>query len=210
MKRAAQEARYLADRGYPSDSAVAYVSNHHRLPEEQRIVLRRIMVPGELALQRMAKILMLDDLRGEEVFVDGYNALITAESLLAGYSVYLCDDGFVRDTRGYFRRHKSSSIAKNALFQILDLLAEACPSRIDILLDEQISHSGELACAVRSLMEERTLEGDARCVKDVDHQLKICGKIVASSDGNVIDAAPNAIDLPAEIARRRRISIQIV
>jgi hypothetical protein len=35
----------------------------------------------------------------------------------------------------------------------------------------------------------------------VDHLLKACGSIVASSDGNVIDAAAAAIDLPGEIAR---------
>jgi hypothetical protein len=198
------------DRGYPSASAIAFVCNHYRLEEEQRIVLARIVVPADLALQRMAKSLMLENLRGRAVFVDGYNALITAESLLAGCSAYLCDDGFIRDTRGYFRRYKSSTIAKNALIEILDILADSNASRVDILLDEQISHSGELACTIRLMMQERHLAGEVRCVRDADHQLKICGEVVASSDGNVIDAALNAIDLPAEIARRHKISTQII
>jgi len=173
-------------------------------------VLTRCIVPADTALLRMAKSLRLETLRGRTVFVDGYNALITTESLLAGFPVYLCDDGLFRDTRGYFRRHKSSYIASNALYEILDLLAEAAPSRLEVLLDEQISHSGELAREVRSQMEERHLVGEVRCVKDVDHQLKACGGIVASSDGNVIDAASSIIDIPAEIARRRGIIAQII
>jgi hypothetical protein len=35
----------------------------------------------------------------------------------------------------------------------------------------------------------------------VDHLLKACGSIVASSDGNVIDAAAAVIDLPMAIAK---------
>ncbi|WP_394339429.1 DUF434 domain-containing protein, partial [Methanosaeta sp. UBA458] len=29
--KALEEARYLVDRGYPKDSAVRFISNHHRL-----------------------------------------------------------------------------------------------------------------------------------------------------------------------------------
>jgi len=59
-------------------------------------------------------------------------------------------------------------------------------------------------------MAQMGLEGDALCQRDVDRQLKCCRKIVASSDGIVIDSAPEAIDLPAEIARRRGIKATII
>jgi hypothetical protein len=153
----------------------------------------------------MAKALRLHTLRGKVVYVDGYNTLITTESLLGQYPVYLCDDGFLRDTRGFFKNYKASRISVYALCEILDLLATAMPARIEVLLDQQISRSGELAREVRRLMAERTLPGAARCARDVDHQLKVCGSIVASSDGNVIDAASSVIDLPGEIARRHGI-----
>jgi hypothetical protein len=200
----------LVDRGYPNDSAVRYVSDHHRLQEEQRIVLLRTIVSADTALRRMAKVLRLHTLCGRAVFVDGYNVLITTQSLLAGFPVYLCDDGFLRDTRGFFRSYKAAPIAVSALSDILDLLAFAGAARVEVLLDQQISRSGELAKEVRGLMAERALPGAARCARDVDHQLKVCGSIVASSDGNVIDAASNVIDLPGEIAIRRGISPLLV
>jgi hypothetical protein len=196
----------LVDRGYPSDSAVRIVSDHHRLPEEQRFVLRRTIISAETALRRMAKAQQIQALRGRVVFVDGHNVLITTESLLAGYPVYLCDDGFFRDSRGVFRSYKASLITVCAFSEILDLLACARPSHVEMLLDQQISRSGELAKEVRGLMAERDLPGEAWCARDVDHQLKVCGSIVATSDGNVIDAASRVIDLPLEIAKRRGIS----
>lgn len=169
-------------------------------------MLQRTIVSADTALRRMAKALRLHTLRDRAVFVDGYNTLITTQSLLAGYPVYLCDDGFLRDTRGFFKSDKASRITFCAFSEILDLLAQAMPARVEVLLDQQISRSGELAKEVRRLMAERDLPGEARCARDVDHQLKACGSIVASSDGNVIDAASDVIDLPAEIARGRGIS----
>jgi hypothetical protein len=151
----------------------------------------------------MAKALRLHALADRVVFVDGYNTSITTHSLLAGYPVYLCDDGFLRDTRAFFRCNKALQAASNAFSEILDLLAYARPSRVEVLLDQQISRSGELANEVRSMMAKRAISGAARCARDVDHQLKVCASIIATSDGNVIDAASSVIDLPGEIARGR-------
>jgi hypothetical protein len=203
-------ARLLVDRGYPAGSAVRYASDHHRLPEEKRMLLRRVVISAKTALFRMAKARNHSDLFGKSVFLDGYNTIITVESLLAGYPVYLCDDGFVRDTRGLFRRYRAGPVTFSAIDEILGLLCEAGPSRVEVLLDSQISRSGGLAGELRRLMAERHLPGDAQCVRDVDHQLKICGGVVASTDGNVIDCAIEAIDLPAEIARRRGLIPRIV
>jgi hypothetical protein len=191
------------DRGYPKQSAVRYVSDHHRLPEEQRFVLIRVIVPAKIARARAAKALSLALLHAEEVYVDGYNVLIAVESLLAGYPVYSCDDGFLRDTRGIFRSYKISEYTLPALTEILDLLRLASPERVEVLLDQQISRSGELAGKMREQMASRGLRGGASTLKDVDRKLKSVWGIVATSDGNVIDAAARAVDIPAEIARRR-------
>ncbi len=196
------------DRGYPAASAVRFVSDHHRLTEVQRMVLQRVIIPAGIALSRMDKALSLHEIRGREIFLDGYNCIITSESLLEGFAVYLCDDGFLRDTRGFFRRYRASRRATRPIQEILGLLAGA--GRAVFLLDCQISRSGELAAEIRGLMAQMGLEGDALCLRDVDRQLKCCQKIVASSDGIVIDSSPEAIDLPAEIARRRGIKATII
>lgn len=171
-------------------------------------MLRRTVIAKEIAQSRMAKTVVLPALRSKAVFVDGYNVLITTESLRAGFPVYLCDDGFLRDVRGIFRSYRPSQDTSSALQEILNLLAEAGPAKVAILLDQQMSGSGELAGQIRIHMADLGLPGEARTARDADHQLKICsvGAIVATSDGNVIDAASSVIDLPAEIARRLSIT----
>ena len=198
------------DRGYPAASAVRFVSDHHRLTEVQRMVLQRVIIPAGIALSRMDKALSLHEIRGREIFLDGYNCIITSESLLEGFAVYLCDDGFLRDTRGFFRRYRASQRASRPIQEILSLLAEAGTGRAVFLLDSQISRSGELAGEIRGLMAQMSLLGEALCLRDVDRQLKSCRDIVASSDGIVIDSASEAIDLLAEIARRLGIKVGIL
>lgn len=197
--------RYLLDQGYPKESAVRFVSDHYRLPQEGRFALIRVTLPAELARKRKAKTIPLEALQGKVLFVDGYNVLIAVESLLRGLPVYEGDDGFIRDTQGIFRSYKASEITVPALSLILDLLASAAPFRAEILLDQQISMSGKLAALIREMMAERNLPGTARTEKFVDYQLKTAEGAVATADGNVIDSAMCAIDIPGRIAEMRGI-----
>jgi hypothetical protein len=199
--------RYLVNRGYPKDSAIRFVSNHHRLQNDQRFVLARVVVPSDVASQRRSKAISLEALRKREVFVDGYNVLIVAESLLAGCSIYLSDDGFLRDTRGIFRSYKASEFTVPAISEILEILMIGGPERVEVLLDQQISMSGQMAAQIEVMMAKRDLTWSARTIQDVDRQLKMKQEIVATADGNIIDAASHVIDLPLWIAKRKGISI---
>jgi len=199
--------RYLVNRGYPKDSAIRFVSNHHRLPIEQRFVLARVVVASSIACRRLSKAIHLEALHENAVFVDGYNVLIIVESILAGCSVYLSDDGFLRDTRGIFRSYRASEFTVPALSDILDILTIAGPDRVEVLLDQQIGMSGQLAAQIAEMMTRRGPAWTARTVRDVDRQLKMAQGIVATADGNVIDASSQVIDLPYTIAKRKGMSI---
>jgi hypothetical protein len=198
------------DRGYPKDCAIRFVSNHHCLPNEHRFVLVRAIVESGLALSRRAKSLSIESMRGGVVFIDGYNVLITVESLLAGYPIYLCDDRVLRDTRGLFRSYKSSQFTIPAISMILDLLALVKPSWIMVLLDQQMSHSGELAELMRVMIARRFLPGNAMTARDVDHLLKEAPAIIATSDGNIIDSVSSFVDIPRNMARKMGIDLQLL
>jgi hypothetical protein len=208
LKQAAIDVRYLVDRGYPKESAVRFVSDHYRLPQEQRFVLMRVVVPASLAGERRAKKLTVNSLslKGKALFVDGYNVLIAVESLLKGLPVYEGDDGFLRDTEGIFSGYKASEFTVPALSQILDLLSSAAPSNVEVIFDQQISMSGRLAGLVREMMVKHGLPGTARTARDVDHQLKLAEGIIATGDGNVIDAVSCVADIPGQIALKMGIS----
>jgi hypothetical protein len=205
LRRAATEVRYLLDRDYPSGPAIRFVSDHHRLPQESRFVLTRVTVPSALAASRKDKQIFVRGLWGRTIAIDGYNVLITVESLIVGAPVYLCDDGFLRDTRGIFRRYRSSDQTTLALNEILSILKEAGVGRAEVLLDQQISKSGTLAARIRYMMAEHDVPGCAKTAKETDRRLKLASSPVATGDGAIIDAVTEVVDLPAEVAKRRHI-----
>ena len=191
------------DRGYPKESAIRFVSDHHRLLEEQRFVLTRVVVASDMAKKRRDKILPLEALHGSTLFIDGYNVLISVESLLGGKPVYLCDDGILRDIKGIFRSHRPSDLTAPALDAIFDLLAPVCPAVTEVLLDQQISMSGRLAVLTRQTMAEHDVPGVVRTARDVDRQLKEMEGVIATGDGTIIDAAVNVVDIPGAVAKLR-------
>ena len=191
------------DRGYPKESAIRFVSDHHRLLEEQRFVLTRVVVASDTAKKRRDKILPFEALHGSTLFIDGYNVLILVESLLGGKPVYLCDDGVLRDIKGIFRSHRPSDLTAPALDAIFDLLASVCPAVTEVLLDQQISMSGRLAVLTRQTMAEHDVPGIVRTALDVDRQLKEMEGVIATGDGTIIDAAVNVVDIPGAVAKLR-------
>ena len=202
FRRAEEDVRYLVNRDYPKKSAVRFVSDHYRLPEAQRHILSRIVVPTELAFSRRSKLRPLESMLNKSVYIDGYNVLISVEALLAGKKFYLSDDGLLRDSQGIFRKYRISGLTEKALCEIAEILALSDPAWIEILFDQQIGMSGLLASDARKILAKYGLNGTARTFKDVDHQLKIVEGIVATSDGNIIDASRNVVDLPAEVAKK--------
>jgi len=84
MQMAAEELRYLLASGYPGDSALRFVSDHRRLPQEKRFILARAVAADEVALYRRSKRTALQEISGKILFVDGYNVLITVEGLILG------------------------------------------------------------------------------------------------------------------------------
>ena len=177
------------------------MSDHHRLLEEQRFVLTRVVVASDTAKKRRDKIQPLEALHESALFIDGYNVLILVESLLGGKTVYLCDDGFLRDIRGIFGSYRPSDLTAPALDAVFDLLSFACPAVTEVLLDQQISMSGRLAALIRQTMAEHNVPGMVRTALDVDHQLKKIEGVIATGDGTIIDAAVNVVDIPGAIAK---------
>jgi len=169
-----------------------------------------VAVPSTVAASRKGKRISARELSGRTVAVDGYNVLITAESLLSGIPVYLCDDGFLRDTRGVFRRFRPSDETGLALVEISTILKESGVSRAEFVLDQQISRSGELAAQIREMMADLDLPGSAKTARDADRRLKLAASPVATADGAIIDAASEAVDIPAEVANRRGIKAVVL
>lgn len=201
-----QDLRYLLDQGYPRDSAVNFVSNHYRLPLRSRHMLARCVFSEREAAEHRRKSVGAGKVRGKSLGIDGYNVLITLESILIGKNVVRCDDGFVRDLRAVFGKYRSSKATDRAIGELLNAVAGGKPSQVMILFDKQVSRSGELAGMVRRGLREFSLKGDSQAVGGVDFKLRGFD-VVASSDRAVIKRAKAVWDIPAEFLKIKKANI---
>ncbi len=200
LENPARDVRFLLDRGYPSTSAIRFVGNHYKLSLSERCLMNRALLPSSIAQKRRDKMIACDEIKGLEVMIDGYNVLITTESVL-DQEIVLCDDGFIRDIKGVFGKYKKTEATDAALAEILTLLSKSSPSIVLFLFDSQVSKSGELARQVKKKLTQFGLEGNTETLRNVDHKLKTCNVVVATSDGDIIDSVDAIIDIPKYIMK---------
>lgn len=192
--------RYLLDRKYPKKSAITYVSNRYGLTKDERNILTRIACEKDISNNRKRKIVSIEFIRDKNLFIDGYNVLITVESLILGYPVFLCDDGILKDVRSLFRRYKIGFMTKEALSMIEMITSKHTPKEIVIIFDSQISRSGDLSKMARDIFDKDN------CLvftsKDTDKEIMENSRkgIIATSDGIIIDNVDNVLDIPVHIA----------
>jgi hypothetical protein len=201
-----RDLRYLLDQGYPRDSAVTFVANHYRVRLDERHLLARCVFSSAEISSHRSKAVSSVGVRSKRLGVDGYNVLITVESLLTGKQVVRCDDGFIRDLRAIFGKYHASSVTPGALAEILKTISRCKPSEAVLMFDSQMSRSGELAAEVRRMLEQFEIIGDAQAVTGVDFKVRAFD-VVASGDRAVIERVKAVWDLPAEILKRKRTKV---
>jgi hypothetical protein len=172
------------------------------LEKNERYILSRTVFSSDTSSSRKSKKIPCEKLLDKTILVDGYNVLITLESLLQGERTWIADDSFLRDIQGVFMNHTNDKFTTEAVEKMLSFLSAAKVERVEILLDTQMKNSGDLAAFIRKRMKELLIKGDARTSKHVDHDLKNCPSdyVVATADGVIIDAVKNVVDIPGYIA----------
>jgi hypothetical protein len=202
---AIEDYRYLKNRGYPDKAALKLVSDHHRLNSVLRNCLFRAIFSYSDCENRKAKLITAGDIEGHVLGVDWYNVLITVESYLKGFPVFISDDGLVRDSSGVHGSYKPGKITERAIGEILSLITALKPSRVELFLDSPISFSGDMAEELRSRLS-RTLPVpySVSVFPSADFPLKSFDGIVATSDSSIIDREQvyQVIDLARHVVER--------
>ena len=217
IKSAAFDLRFLLDRGYRKKGALKFVANRYLLNIKQKNYLVRTVFSREKSMARKGKIVDITFINGKTLFVDGYNVLITAESICSDNerSVVVCDDGVLRDVNAVFGKYKYNEWTKTALNQIITLLKLYNPLFVKFFYDSPVSRSGELAKLTNRIINSHGVNGCAVTSKNVDFELKNLSKgsgnnddsirIVATSDGAIIDKVKNVLDIPNELCKLKEL-----
>lgn len=208
LKDAAHDLRFLLNRAYPKKNALNFVSNRYLLSKNERNYLSRAIFSDEVIKERSSKIISTEEMENELLVVDGYNVLITMETICRGDygSLIWCDDGIIRDLNAVFGKYKFNEHTENALNYILSLIAPYNPLMVEFFYDKQVSFSGRLGKLTAELMEFHRIYGEAVLRENVDFEIiklaRTRNAVVLTSDGPIIDKVSKIMDLPSYTLKR--------
>jgi len=188
--------RYLREKGYPEKASLKLVGDKHRLSRIERNTLFRGVIPDVIAEGRKRKLLAPASLEGQSLGIDWYNVLITVESFLRGFPLFISDDGIIRDSSATHGSYRRTSLTDRALDAIQDALRALAPGSMDAFLDSPIAFSGLMADETRKRLALLSIPFRVTLEHTADYPLKSYRGVVASSDSVILDCAEHVVDLP--------------
>lgn len=187
MQAAVGELSWLLTRRYAINSALKLVGDRHGLKARQRLAVGRAACSDEQKHGRMERMVEPENLRGKEVFVDGFNLLITMEAALGGGVLIHGRDPCLRDMSSVHGSYRSVQETGRALAIIGEGLACLGPQSVHWFLDQPVSNSGRLAQRIRETAAANGWPWTVELVFNPDGELAKTHGVVVSSDSVVLD-----------------------
>lgn len=192
MKTASRHVNYLINEGYDIKQATTFVGNHFILSERQRLAISRSLSTTEQLSNRKAK--EKTSAEGCELWIDGFNTIITLEVMFSNSILYKGMDVTIRDLaalRGTYKIIPETTDAVNLLF---DVLTDMNVESVHILLDEPVSNSGRLKTLIADINENSKINLDIQVLKDVDRTLYDKENVI-TSDAIILDHCKSWINV---------------
>ena len=197
LNAAANDIYYLLNRGYNMKSASVFTGNHYMLSERQRLALAR-MVSQESQLNiRTAKCRTVLE-KGETVFIDGFNTIITLEIALSGTTLLKCMDGTVRDLAGLRGTYSLIDKTPEAIKLIGKELENMQISKAVFYMDAPVSNTGRLAACIHEELAKYPFEVETEVINNVDSVLSGLSNVI-TGDAIILDKCINWINFARSI-----------
>jgi hypothetical protein len=194
FKNALIDFYYLINKNYPKKEVLKLVGDQFRLTGVQRTILFRGITSNEKVIKRKAKLSPLENLKGKELYVDGYNILFTIMNYLLGKSIFIANDGLLRDSGGTYGKIENEMIFYQAVNLLMDFLPGIHSREIAIYLDQPISNSNVHINQLEEIIRQKKIKGKIRLLPSVDQFLKqLEDGVIATSDSQIIDQTPSSI-----------------
>lgn len=203
LLRAVHDLSWLLSRGYALASSVKLVGDRYALNARQRIAVSRSSCSDEALARRNRHRVDANPLRGEAVWLDGYNVLTSIEAALSGGVILLARDGCCRDMASMHGSYRKVEETMPAIRLLGKLLEKWQVASCRWLLDRPVSNSGRLKTILGQVAEENGWPWKIELVPDPDKVLKSCPEIVASADSQILDSAERWFNLADEAIASR-------
>ena len=187
LRAAVADLAWLLGRGYPARRSGVLVGDRHALRERQRKAVGRCAAaPGDVAARRQKQIAG-EQLRGERLWVDGYNVLLTVEAALGGGVVLRAMDDTLRDMAAMSSHYKRVEETTRALTLLGEHLRPLALAEVRWLLDRPISNSGRLRALMLELAGKRGWPWRVELEANPDAVLKDRPEPIATADSAILD-----------------------
>lgn len=210
LREAANDLRFLLNRGYAKERATDFVARRYLLRRSERNAIYRSVFSDRDTRSTRGKRMRPRAMKDQDANVDGFNVVNTLLSIKAGGPLILCDDGIIRDIAAVHRRFRFSSQAVDAVVEMTETLGSLAVSTAAVYYDAQISRSGDLASVTRSVMEERGLKGLCSTKQSVDHVIARGPGVAVTSDSAILARVDSFFDLPAYVVKKRSLNELII
>jgi hypothetical protein len=174
---------------------VVLVGNRHSLTARQRMAVARCACSQQETQQRRQRQVESAQLRGQELWLDGYNVLSILESALAGGVVLLGRDGCCRDIAGIHRRYRKVNETMPVLRMVGEVAVAWGVSRCRWWLDKPVSNSGRLKTLILDVAGNAGWNMEVELTFSPDHVLSHTDQVIATSDGIVLDRCQRWVNL---------------
>ncbi len=189
---------WLLTRGYATPSALKLVGDRYALAARQRVAVARCACSDAQQARRSAHRVDGRQVRGQRVWLDGYNVLTTIEAALGGGVILDARDGAYRDMASMHGSYRKVAETRPALELLGRTLGELGADECRWYLDRPVSNSGRL----KQVMEETAASGgwrwEVELVPDPDPILSRAEEIVATADSVILDRCQSWLNLARE------------
>lgn len=192
MKIASRHVNYLINEGYDIKQATTFVGNHFILSERQRLAIARSLSTTEQLDNRKSK--EKTSAEGCELWIDGFNTIITLEVMFSNSILYRGMDGTIRDLAALRGTYKIIPETTDAVKLLFDVLSDMNAESVHILLDEPVSNSGRLKALIADIGENYNIKLDIQVLKDVDRTLYDKENVI-TSDAIILDHCKSWINV---------------
>ncbi|MEN7550679.1 DUF434 domain-containing protein [Rapidithrix thailandica] len=203
LKEAIYDLSLLLSREYPLRASLKLVGDKYKLTERQRLALTHSVCSEQARQSRAQKHVPLKALQGEKILVDGYNLLITTESILSNGPVFRGLDQCYRDIasiHGTYRKVEETLPALKLIGQVIQMYQ---PLHICWVLDAPISNSGRLRKVMEAISVEYNWNWEVLIENNPDRYIAEHNACVAvTSDSWILDNVKKWTNPVPEIIRQ--------
>lgn len=202
LQQAVRDLSWLLSRGYAEKSSLKLVGDRYRLQSRQRLAVARSSCSRQAASRRRLHALPEEAMRGNTLFIDGFNLLITIESALSGGFILEGVDGCYRDMASIHGSYKRVVETEGALLLAGHALQELGVAKAVWYLDRPVSNSGRLKQMILETAQQNDWGWDAALYYNPDTVLAHQAAPAASSDSAILDAAAQWFNLARFVVSR--------